>query len=201
MKYFEYIRTVISYDTVWAMGNPRIQIFAWAIGMIAPAMFGAGLAFGVNKTELVMAAITTVIAAALFVLWLIELDYWMLAPPPSDCTKEACDNDGEIRMLFASGVILLPLTTPSIVLGPLVFFLALRRTLTKHKAVELRVWYEKQCPFSSTKTPKSSAKASPASCQCLKAILKLHLFTHILCVIMCRRKKWETSHLLLMTRS
>ncbi len=136
MRFLEYIWASILFDTPWAMGHWGLQLVAWAIGMIAPVLFAIGLFFNANKTVLVLAFIATVTATALIATWLLDLDYWMLAPP---CGGDACDNDGEIRTLFAAGAILLPIILPSIIAGPIAFVTAIRRVITQRKTAQLKV--------------------------------------------------------------
>ena len=139
MRYLEYIWAAISFGTLWVMGNRSVQLFAWAIGMIAPFMFGSALAFKLHKTSLVLALVASLIAIVFFVWWLVTLDYWMSAPPPSDCGSETCDNDAEIRTLFEAGALLLPTIVPSLIFGPVVFLFALRRSFAVRKMTPAQV--------------------------------------------------------------
>jgi hypothetical protein len=114
------------------MGKTSVQIIAWIIGIIVPVILASGLVYKFNKTVAVLALFATLIASGFVVWWLIELDFWMDAPPP-ECGREACDNDGTIRMLFMAGVLLLPVSLPSALSGPLAFFMAIQRILTRQR--------------------------------------------------------------------
>jgi hypothetical protein len=130
LRYLEYIMMPIYFGSPWAMGKTNVQIIAWMIGMIVPVILASGLLYKFNKTVAVFALFATVIAIGFVVWWLVELDFWMHAPP-TECGGEACDNDGTIRMLFMAGVLLLPVAIPSALSGPLAFLMAIRRILTR----------------------------------------------------------------------
>jgi hypothetical protein len=102
--------------------------------MITPAILVAGLYFGANRTVLVLSSLAAVGSAALFILWLMESDYWRHAPPPTVCDRDACDNDGAIRSLLAAGAILLPVLVPSLLSGLIAFLIALRRVAWRKQA-------------------------------------------------------------------
>jgi hypothetical protein len=122
----------IYFGSPWAMGKTSVQIIAWVIGMIVPVILVSGLVYKFNRTVAILALVATVMASGFVIWWLIELDFWIGAPPP-ECGREACDNDGTIRMLFMAGALLLPAALPSALSGPLIFFMATRRILTRQR--------------------------------------------------------------------
>jgi hypothetical protein len=131
VRYLEYIWTAISFDTPWVMGNSSLQLIAWTIGMIGPIILLSGLFFRVNKTNAFLSVMTFAIAASLIVWWLLQLDFWLQALPPANCDSEACDNDAEIRSLFAAGALLLPAIIPSLMTSLFTLILASRRIFRK----------------------------------------------------------------------
>jgi hypothetical protein len=129
VRYFGYIWAMMQIDSPWAMGRVDLQLMAWAIGLIVPMLLAAGVILGFNKATAIV-SVCAITAAALFLAsWLIELDHWMHAPPPTDCGRDACDNDGIIRSLFAVGVLLLPAIIPSLFAGSIALFIACQRAI------------------------------------------------------------------------
>ena len=139
MRYFEYIWAVIAFDTPWTNGKIGLQMLFWAVALIAPALFAVGLFFNFNRTVIVLTSLFTIVSAGLLVWWLASLDYWMSAGPPDACDRDACDNDGEIRVMFAAGAALLPIILPTLIAGPIALFAALRRVFAPHKNAQIKV--------------------------------------------------------------
>lgn len=139
MRFIEYIWASISFGTPWVMGNSNVQLIAWAIGMIGPAFLASGLVFGFNRTIFVFSVLAILISAALIAWWLLELDYWMRALPPSSCNGEACDNDAEIRSLFMAGALLLPVVIPSLFVGALTLLVSSRRIFNKFNPAQIKI--------------------------------------------------------------
>ena len=139
MRFNEYIWASISFGTPWVMGNSSVQLIAWAIGMIGPVFLASGLLFGFNRTIFVFSILATLISAAVIVSWLLTMDYWMQAPPPSSCNHEACDNDAEIRSLFMAGALLLPVFIPSLIVGALTLFVSSRRVFKNSNTAQIKI--------------------------------------------------------------
>ncbi len=139
MRFIEYIWASISFGTPWVMGNSSVQLIAWAIGMIGPVFLLSGLLFGFNRTIFEFSVLAILISAAAITSWLIELDYWMQAPPPSSCNREACDNDAEIRSLFMVGALLLPVFIPSLFGGSLTLLVSSRRIFNKFNHAQIEI--------------------------------------------------------------
>jgi hypothetical protein len=127
VRFIEYIWTSISLGTPWVFGNSSVQLIAWVIGMIGPVFLASGLLFGFNRTIFVFSVLAILISATAITWWLLELDYWMNASPPSSCDGDACDNDAEIRSLFMAGALLLPAFIPSLFVGALTLLVSSRR--------------------------------------------------------------------------
>jgi hypothetical protein len=139
VRFIEYIWASISFGTPWVMGNSSVQLIAWAIGMIVPVFLASGLWFGFNRTIFVFSVLAILISAAAIASWLLTLDYWMQAPPPSSCNHEACDNDGEIRSLFMAGALLLPVFIPSLFVGAFTLLVTSRRVFNKFKPAQIKI--------------------------------------------------------------
>jgi hypothetical protein len=139
MRYFKYIWAVIAFDTPWTNGKIGLQMLFWAVGLIAPALFAVGLFFNFNRTVIVLTNFFTIFSAGLLVWWLASLDYWMSSGPPVACDRDACDNDGEIRTMFAAGAALVPIILPTLIVGPIALFAALRRVSSTHRSAQLKV--------------------------------------------------------------
>lgn len=107
-------------------GNSAFATF-FAVGCIPAAAILIFLLLGWNRIALVVAALGIICAVALIVIWAQDCAHWLSAPLPTDCGKEACDNDGAIRLSLAIGGAMLPLTLPLFLASAFSFIIALRR--------------------------------------------------------------------------